>query len=220
MIQISNTEFSIGIQGTPPYGDFLPEQGIQLNQIHSSTVLSNPLSGESADGMIFKKGENFPVLKVADCLPVFAIWEDYIGAAHAGWRGISEGIIENLLTMVNQQLQQLILGPCICKNCYEVGQEVIEVLNVQSEILCSTGSRKRSIDLRDIALKRAQKIAGKDFKLININDCTFESNRLYSYRQNKTIRRNYIWLAETESALHIRQLKTEKNVFFRKKEKN
>lgn len=208
MIQIGNTEFSLGIQGIEPHLDFIPEGGVQLNQIHSSNVLLNPSNGESADGMIFNRGQNFPVLKVADCLPVFAIWQDYIGAAHAGWRGVAGGIIENLLTKVDQPLQQLILGPCICKDCYEVGREVIEALDAQSEAKSFKGEGKYLIDLRKIALERARVIAGADFELVNIRDCTLESRRLYSYRQNKTINRNYIWLAETESELHIRQLET------------
>ncbi len=198
MIQIANTKYSIGIQGVLPGSDVLPERAIQLNQIHSSTVLANPAPCEDGDGMFFRKGEHLPVLRVADCLPVFAIWPDYIGAAHAGWRGLANGIIENLLTTVNQPLQHLILGPCICRNCYEVGQEVVEALYDKSEKIYPSKANKYFIDLRKIALKRAQRIAGKGFKFLSIEDCTFESEGLHSYRQDKTINRNYIWLAETE----------------------
>ncbi len=198
MIQIPHTKYSLGIQGVLPSSDVLPERAIQLNQIHSSTVLLNPAPHEDGDGMFFKKGEHLPVLRVADCLPVFAIWQDYIGAAHAGWRGLANGIIENLLTTVNQPLQHLILGPCICRDCYEVGQEVVEALFDKSEIIYPSEKSKYFIDLRKIAFKKVQRIAGNGFNLLNIKDCTFESEGLHSFRQNKTIDRNYIWLAETE----------------------
>lgn len=220
MIKIPGTNYLIGIQGTSGNSDFLPDGSVQLNQIHSGIVLMNPSYGDSADGMIFKKGESFPVLKVADCLPVFAIWDNYIGAAHAGWRGLADGIIENLLSMLDQQPRYLILGPCICGNCYEVGREVLEKFAFYSKQITLSEKQRGSLDLRKIALAKAHRIAGKDFKIIDIKDCTFESDGLYSYRQNKTTHRNYIWLAETEVALHIRQLETEAKCSFRKKEKN
>jgi YfiH family protein len=49
-----------------------------------------------------------------------------VGIAHAGWRGLSNGILESLLTTLPLAPAQLFawLGPAISVNAYEVGDEV------------------------------------------------------------------------------------------------
>ena len=64
----------------------------------------------------------------ADCLPVFVSKKDgkMVGIAHAGWRGLVSGIIENLVRSFNSDGDNLVvhLGPAISKNFFEVGVEV------------------------------------------------------------------------------------------------
>lgn len=69
----------------------------------------------------------------ADCLPVlFADPESgIIGAAHCGRRGLQAGVIESTVAAMaakGAQRERIIatLGPCICGECYEVGDEVAD----------------------------------------------------------------------------------------------
>lgn len=69
----------------------------------------------------------------ADCLPVlFADAEaGVIGAAHCGRRGLQRGVIErtvDLMVAKGADRGRIVatLGPCICGDCYEVGDEVAD----------------------------------------------------------------------------------------------
>lgn len=220
MIIIPDTGYSLGLRGSGKSFDVLPETAIFLNQVHGNRILLDPAGGESADGMIIRRGEGVPALRVADCLPVFAIWDDYVGAAHAGWRGLADGIVENLISAVDQPLRWFITGPCICGECYEVGGEVAEAVFLKDPA-GEKGHSSGRIDLKGSALRRARNMSGDKFQVINIDECTMESANLYSYRNNRTAGRNVLWLAEIERGEHIRQLrKTELNVIPYDRRKN
>jgi polyphenol oxidase len=67
-------------------------------------------------------------VKVADCMPVLLSADDgsVVAAAHAGWRGLSSGVIENTLHAMNVDASRVIawLGPCIGATKFEVGEDV------------------------------------------------------------------------------------------------
>lgn len=205
MIAVPDTDYVIGISGKHGKPDCVPENAILLDQVHSNRIVFDPHGGESADGMVFARGSRaVPCLKVADCLPVFAVWDGFTGAAHAGWRGLADGIIENLLKAVDRPLRYLVLGPCICGECYRVGESVRRRV-CAGDPAAEDGHPSGRVDLRASALRRARHIAGNEFKLINIDKCTLELTSFYSYRANGTEERNFLWLAETRPGEHIRQ---------------
>jgi hypothetical protein len=67
----------------------------------------------------------------ADCVPVFIFdpVSKAVGLAHAGWKGLWKGVLENLvLAMVRNfgshaENLRIAVGPCIRSCCYEVGEE-------------------------------------------------------------------------------------------------
>jgi hypothetical protein len=67
---------------------------------------------------------------VADCLPVlfYSPQTQQVAAAHAGWRGLAAGVLENTLnTLANKgafEDLKVWLGPCIGPSAFEVGEEV------------------------------------------------------------------------------------------------
>jgi copper oxidase (laccase) domain-containing protein len=177
-------------------------EAVFLEQVHGSDVLSAPAPGDRGDGMVFPAGGGFPGLRVADCLPVFAVWDGFTGAAHAGWRGLSQGVVENLLGSVDQPLRWLILGPCICEGCYEVGEDVRQSV-AAGDPAGPAGHPPGRADLRGGALRRAAAAAGHGFRVMDISACTMESSDLYSFRRDGTHGRNTLWLAEYRPDLHI-----------------
>jgi len=177
-------------------------RAVFLKQVHGTAVLANPSTGQEGDGMIFRRGEGFPGIQVADCLPVFAVWNNYIGAAHAGWRGLAGGIVENLLSSVDEPLRYLILGPCICSDCYVVGEEVRASV-AKGDPLGSSGHPPGRVDLRGSALRRAHKCCQPGFITVDMNSCTLETPGLFSYRRDGTSERNLLWLAEKNQGEHI-----------------
>lgn len=70
-------------------------------------------------------------VSTADCVPVVMTDAEagVVGVAHAGWRGAVAGIVERTLdTMVSLGADagrlKVLIGPCICVDCFEVGDEV------------------------------------------------------------------------------------------------
>ena len=71
-------------------------------------------------------------LKAADCLPVYIYAADSscIGIAHCGWRGTAARLAEKTARQMSRRFLvplpdlRFALGPCICPNCYDVGDDV------------------------------------------------------------------------------------------------
>jgi len=95
-------------------------------QVHSPTVHRAGRRGEPGDGLwTDEAGE--PVLAfAADCLPIAIARTDgerRLAVLHAGWRGLSEGVVAAGVEAVDGETAAVI-GPAIGPCCYEVGDEV------------------------------------------------------------------------------------------------
>jgi copper oxidase (laccase) domain-containing protein len=63
----------------------------------------------------------------ADCLPIAIARVDgspALAVLHAGWRGLSEGVVESGVHALGGGAKAAIVGPAIGPCCYEVGKEV------------------------------------------------------------------------------------------------
>ena len=116
--------------------DLAPEALVSLNQIHSATVavLTEPPEVRiAADAMVTSvPGIGLAVL-TADCQPVlFADAEmGVIGAAHAGWRGARDGVLEATVDAMvalgaRRAAISAVIGPTISRAAYEVGPEFFD----------------------------------------------------------------------------------------------
>ena len=67
-------------------------------------------------------------IKIADCMPVLFAARDgsAVGAAHAGWRGLSGGVLENTVAAMGTDPGEIVawMGPCIGPKAFEVGEDV------------------------------------------------------------------------------------------------
>lgn len=112
-----------------------PAQGPQwLNQVHGTTVVEAEVDAgrrvvfvPDADAVATRTPGLPCVVMTADCLPVF--FTDRAGrrvaAAHAGWRGLCDGVLESTLSTFAQPSDVMAwLGPAIGPEAFEVGDEV------------------------------------------------------------------------------------------------
>ena len=110
----------------------LPAEPRWLRQVHGTTVAElGPLPGPhepEADAAVSHLPGTALAILTADCLPVLFCADDgsTIGAAHAGWRGLVAGVLENTVEQMQVHPGRLLawLGPCIGAPSYEVGEEV------------------------------------------------------------------------------------------------
>ncbi len=159
-----------------------------LRQLHGSVVLANPEPGSGADGMILpRKGTLYPGMLTADCLPVFVLWEETVGCAHVGWRGLAAGILDALIKAGGGQPSVAVFGPCICGECYTVGDDVRSQITGSDDC----GHLPGRLDLR----LAAAAFFSPCTLLYSVDRCTLCGPGFHSHRRNGTTLRNRIWLA-------------------------
>ena len=170
----------------------LPSDPIWINQTHSSICVDASLIKTTieADASYSSKAGIVCAIMSADCLPVFVSKKDgsMVGIAHAGWRGLASGVIENLVSSFNSVGDDLVvhLGPAISKNFFEVGEEVKSLYlskNADFQRSFSIINNKNYLDLYDAA-----RVVLEGFQIKSIsggNRCTYkESSDFFSYRRD------------------------------------
>lgn len=101
-----------------------------LNQVHcADVVLAGSFTAPpDADASVSRGAEHVCVVRTADCLPVLFCSADgsEVAAAHAGWRGLAAGVLENTVSAMRSDAKNLLawMGPAISKANFEVGGEV------------------------------------------------------------------------------------------------
>ena len=170
----------------------LPSDPVWINQTHSSTCIDATSIKKNMDADASYSSELGIVCAImtADCLPIFVSKKDgtMVGIAHAGWRGLVSGIIENLIKSFNSEGDNLVvhLGPAISNKCFEVGEEVKSLYlskNINFQRSFTIKNNKNYLDLYDAARVILE---GFQIRTISGGDrCTFqESNDFFSYRRD------------------------------------
>jgi YfiH family protein len=188
----------------------LPESLCWLNQTHSTILLKieqGTQSGIKADGS-FTTLKNMPcVVMTADCLPVLVTDKQgrFVSAIHAGWRGLCDGIIEQSIDSICNELNiastELLvwLGPCIGKTAFEVGEEVRAEFIAQDPNAINAFKVYQDRYLADLQQLARLRLAPLNIAEISASEhCTFsEPENFYSYRRDgKTGRMaTLIWIA-------------------------
>ena len=185
----------------------LPSAPAWINQTHSKiTVDADAISSiVNADASYSKKIGTVCGVLTADCLPIFACNKEgtVVGIAHAGWRGLVDGVIESLIESLNCKGEDLIvhLGPAISQLSFEVGGEIKSQYlskNKNFENCFTYLNNKYYLDLYEAA-----KLVLRSFGVSSISGgdrCTDkESDQYFSYRRDgKQSGRmaNLIWMEE------------------------
>lgn len=176
--------------------DELPRDLKLLNQVHGAIVVSAAVVRQAdepldADAVTGRSRGDLCAVRTADCLPVlFCSREgDEVAAAHAGWRGLAAGILENTIAAMSSPPAYLIawLGPAISQANFEVGNEVRDVFIAQNPGAAACfeqNARGRwQADLYGLA---RQRLARSGLKAVFGGQwCTFaEADRFHSYRRD------------------------------------
>lgn len=112
----------------------LPATPFWLQQVHGIKVARQNVDnlGCPADASVSFKTNEVCVVMTADCLPV--LFCDRAGtrvaAAHAGWRGLCDGILEETVRALDCDPAEILawMGPAIGPQAFEVGDEVRALL--------------------------------------------------------------------------------------------
>lgn len=187
----------------------LPSEPAWLSQVHGARVVDAASVGgvpPEADASISTVPGVVCAIQTADCLPVLFCDSGgrVVGAAHAGWRGLAGGVLENTVAAMRHAGASGILawlGPAIGPQCFEVGQDVFdafagkdgEMAAAFTPIAGSAGKYFADIHAlahRTLVLAGVTQVSGGGM-------CTVtERKRFYSYRRDKVTGRmaSLIWL--------------------------
>ena len=188
-------------EGDPP----LPAAPVWLRQVHGTQVVDATLAaGEpQADASFARAPRIVCAVRAADCMPVLLADDagSVVGAAHAGWRGLADGVIEATIDAMRAPGQTLIawLGPAIGPRVYEVGEEVrAAFLARDAQAATAFAPNRPGHWLLDLYAVARQRLAARGVTRIHGGSfCTYsEPERFPSYRRDGTRERiaAFVWL--------------------------
>jgi len=193
----------------------LPSDPHWLEQVHGVAVHrviapidrpENPLEPCADASVTDVPGRVLAVLS-ADCLPVMLSDRSgrRVGAAHAGWRGLAAGVVENTVAALRSlpgedEPLSAWLGPAIGPAAFEVGDEVREVFADQDpvSVVCfrpASQPGKWLADLFSLARRRLARVGVTEVG--GGGQCTVTDRlRFYSHRRDRVTGRmaSLIWI--------------------------
>jgi YfiH family protein len=182
-------------------GAFLPANPAWMKQVHGNRVLpaEQASSHDEADASFTRVPGVVCVVKVADCMPVFFTDDagSVVGAAHAGWRGLSAGVLENTVAAMGVAPGRLLawLGPAIGPRAYEVGEDVRAAFAGHEFAFTPARPGHWYLDLYAVARQRLADAGVRN--LFGGSFCTYtDHERFFSWRRSKDAGRMAaaIWL--------------------------
>ena len=173
-----------------------------LQQVHGTGLVSLDEAmpdGTVADACTATTSARACTVMVADCLPVLFTDErgHRVAAAHAGWRGLAGGVLEQTVRAFAQDdggASRLMawLGPCIGPKAFEVGAEVKAAFEAQSPeaASCFTPAAGEGKWLADLPALARQRLRAAGVASLHGNDsgdawCTVaQPSRFFSHRRD------------------------------------
>ncbi|RMJ01864.1 Laccase domain protein YfiH [Marinobacter litoralis] len=180
-----------------------------LNQVHGTRVVEltrdNLKDCPDSDASFTREQGVVCAILTADCLPVILADRDgqVVGAAHAGWRSLCGGVLENLIQAMAVEPSKLTawFGPSIGPVNFEVGPEVraafVEQQADSASAFSEQGARSGHFvaDIYELARLRLSRAGVSDIS--GGGWCTVDDpERFYSYRRDGQTGRmaTLVWL--------------------------
>ena len=191
-----------------------PENLVYSYQTHTTNVLK--ITDENR-GMGITRMRNFGeidgfvtnvpgimlITSYADCVPLYFVdpVNKAIGLSHSGWRGtvknMAKATIDKMVAEYNTNPSEIIglIGPSICRDCYEVGEDVATEFAAYSngvvtpKQILPDGTKKFYLDLHEANRQNFLACGLKDKNIFKTDMCTCDKPQLsFSHRASKGLR--------------------------------
>ena len=171
--------------------------------IHSKNIawVDEKCSDEIAevDGLITSSKNRAIATLSADCATVliFALGVKIIANLHAGWKGMSDGILPKTiyeLRAVGAREIKALIGPTICGDCYVVSED--RYREVKTKVPAACFINKQNEFTIDVRAGLAWQLLNEKVSFENVLICPFEDENAYSFRRDHKTGRmaSVIWL--------------------------
>lgn len=191
--------------------DITPTDIVRAKQIHSADVRVVTKEENGGDGILRPAAEYDGLITnekhlllctlEADCVPVFLLdpVRKVIGMVHSGWKGTAQKISVNAVNRMKEHFGSrpsdiiAAMGPCICENCYEVSDDLLDPFSGQfskkemKQFFRQSPVRedKYFLDLAEAIRLSLMKEGVKDAHIQKPPFCTFHDGIFPSYRKEK-----------------------------------
>lgn len=175
----------------------VPVEPFWLKQTHTNICINADADANDrlGDASITRVQGKVLAIMVADCLPVVLTSRggDIVGIAHAGWRGLADGVLSSTAIALGVGSMLAWMGPAIGPCHYLVGEDV------RARFSSATGFAEASegrfsMDLYAIANEQLQHLG---IEVFGGGLCTYcDSARFFSYRRDGVTGRmgGFIWM--------------------------
>lgn len=201
-------------------GHELPPFGLHLKQVHSTII--HEVTEEGSQGIV-GQGDALATflpthriaVKTADCVPILLFHHEFVMAIHAGWRGLAQDFIAQVVGYIHAKGYDLKdcewgIGPCISPESFEIGPEVLDAFEQQAvyqEALSWSTTKGRDdrwhLDLATMTVLRLRQ-EGVNPKHISVirSDTKTHPELWHSYRRDgEHAGRNWSWIEHGSAGL-------------------
>ena len=162
-----------------------------------------------ADAAVTRDADVVLAVRVADCMPVLLCDRrgSVIAAAHAGWRGLAAGVLENAVAAMGCDATDVIawLGPAIGPEAFEVGADVRDAFvrddGHAAAAFVDRAPGKWLADLEALARRQLERVGVRSIHGGGM--CTYsDAGRFFSFRRDRTSGRMaaFVWRDESRPA--------------------
>ena len=183
------------------------QAGIYAPEISEASARAELAAAPVADAAVATDGRPLAIM-VADCIPVVLVGEKglqpVIAVAHAGRRGLLDGVIQKTVAHMQDKGAENIrvwLGPSICGSCYEVPLEMqVESERLVPGISSITSWGTPALDLPAVAETLCHSLPGVIAVDCSLATCTLENKAVFSHRRGDAGRiAGLVWTAKRVS---------------------
>jgi YfiH family protein len=175
----------------------VPAEPFWLEQAHTDICINadSDATDRLGDASVTREPGKVLAIMVADCLPVLFASRggNVVGIAHAGWRGLADGVLSSTVTALGADSMLAWMGPAIGPCHYKVGEDVRTRFSSGTGFIEGSES-KFSMDLYAIANEQLQSLG---VEVYGGGLCTYcDSSRFFSYRRDGVTGRmgGFIWM--------------------------
>lgn len=169
-----------------------------LHQVHGADVVvvdePGARAGEHADAAVTRVPGAALAVHTADCAGVLLVGTDgpdvVVGAAHAGWRGLLAGVLQETVAAMERlgaRRVEWLLGPCIGPDAYEFGTADLALLvdRYGTSVAATTSSGAPALDLRQGVRSALREAGATPLEGAPVPACTATEPGWFSWRARR-----------------------------------